>query len=811
MLSRYRVLDFTRERNLICGQILSDLGAEIIHVELPTVSPERSFVWEAYAKNSKSVVVDFEDLKNASDSKLLKKLIAGSDFLIEDFPPGYLDQFNLGYTSLEKNHKALIYVSLSPYGQDGPKSDYAATDLTIMAASGLLHITGAPKEPPLRISEPQAELHSSAEAAGAALIALQDRHISGLGQHVDVSAQQAVNLATLTQMGGIALGDEETVRAAGGMQIGGVQIKLIWEAKDGHVAITFFFGDMVGPYTRRLMEWIYEEGRCDSQTRDKDWKGYVSLLVSGEETQEEFLRVLNCVADFVKGKTKSELFREAQKRNLLLVPVSTISDCLENDQLKARDYWQELKLPNGLARVPGPFIKLSEFSIQKPVSAPRLGADTELYRREKIRQRSAAPANLVIRHNSNPKIKQRVEEDRNLPLAGLKVLDFMWVQAGPTMTRVLADYGATIVRVETPAHPEVGRGMHPFHDGKPGPENSAYFGNMNAGKLGLTLDMNSPTGLSVAHDLVRWADVVCESFSPKAFRRWGLGYESLKKINPEIIMLSSCLFGQTGPYSLIPGFGTTGAAISGYVELVGEEDGSPIGPFGAITDAIAPRLSLATLLAALEYRAETGKGQYLDQSQVESALHFLSPAFIRYTAGEGEITRNGNRDSSFAPHGVFPSKGDDEWIAIAVRNDSEWKAFCSVIGLQALQDMNTDERHAKQDLLESRISKWSQKYTALDAEGLIQAVGVPASILLRGKNALNDLQLKYRGHFVTVPHPIHGTTVIEGSRFKLSRTPAILERPAPMFGEHNFNILSEFLKYDDKKIAFLTKSGALAS
>jgi len=810
MLSRYRVLDFTRERNLICGQILSDLGAEVIHVEFPETSINRSFVWETYAKNSQSVVINFADRNDKADSEFLHKLIEGTDFFIEDFSPGYLGDLGLGYSDLKKINPKIIYISLSPFGQDGPKSSYAATDLTIMAASGLLHLSGAPNEPPLRISEPQADFHASAEAAGAALIALQERHRSGLGQQVDVSAQQAVNLATLTQMGGIALGDEETVRSAGGLQIGGVQIKLVWEAKDGHVSVTFFFGAMVGPYTRRLMEWIYEEGGCDSTTRDKDWEGYVPLLVSGEETQEEFSRVLELVSKFVKSKTKEELFSEAKKRNLLLVPVATIPDCLQNEQLLARDYWQTLELSTKEVQLPGPFIKLSEKPIKKPHRAPKLGTHTDKLRKEPLRKPATAPSRPVF---SGLISKENNKEDlaTSLPLSGLKVLDFMWVQAGPAMTRVLADYGATIVRVETPLHPEVGRGMHPFHDGNPGPENSAYFGNMNAGKLGLTLDMNNPDSLEVVRDLVRWADVVCESFSPKAFRRWGLEYEELKKINPEIIMLSSCLFGQTGPYSLIPGFGTTGAAITGYVGLVGERNGAPTGPFGAITDAIAPRLSLAALLAALEYRASTGKGQYLDQAQVESALHFLSPAFVRYTFGAGEATRNGNRDSEFTPHGVFPSKGEDEWIAIAIRNDTEWEAFCSVIDEDSYKDMSRSERYANADLLESIIGLWTQSHTAKNVELKLQDIGVPSAVLLRGKNATDDQQLKYREHFVTVPHPIHGTTIVEGSRFKLSRTPAILNRPAPMFGEHNAIIMSEFLKYDDAKIALLAESGVFAS
>ena len=189
----------------------------------------------------------------------------------------------------------------------------------------------------------------------------------------------------------------------------------------------------------------------------------------------------------------------------------------------------------------------------------------------------------------------------------------------------------------------------------------------------------------------------------------------------------------------------------------------------------------------------------------------MSTAFARYTFGAGEPTRNGNHDSEFSPHGFFPSKGTDEWIAIAVRNDSDWEAFCSVIDRDSYKGMSRDERYANVDLLESVIGLWTQKHTAKNIELKLQDVGVPSAVLLRGKNAMDDEQLKHRGHFATVPHPIHGTTIIEGSRFKLSRTPAILNRPAPMFGEHNAMIMGEFLKYDDRKIALLAESGVFTS
>src|SRR5271170_4554167 len=223
----------------------------------------------------------------------------------------------------------------------------------------------------------------------------------------------------------------------------------------------------------------------------------------------------------------------------------------------------------------------------------------------------------------------------DLPLKDVKICDFMWVMAGPASTRILADYGATVVRIESPTRIDTARAL--------------------------------------VHDLVRWADVVTESFSPKAMRAWGFDYESLRKVNPQLIMLSSCLMGQSGPLSKIAGFGNMAAAISGFHNLTGWPDRPPAGVFGAYTDYVAPRFTAMAILAALDYRRRKGEGQYIDQSQAECAIHFLGPAILDYTVNGRVDQRVGNSDAAFAPHGVYPAAGDDNWVAIVCRDDGEWR------------------------------------------------------------------------------------------------------------------------------------------
>ncbi len=254
-----------------------------------------------------------------------------------------------------------------------------------------------------------------------------------------------------------------------------------------------------------------------------------------------------------------------------------------------------------------------------------------------------------------------------LALSDLKILDFMWAMAGPAASRVLADYGAVVVRVESERRRDPMRSIPPFQKGEPGPENSAAFQNLNAGKLSITLDLSQPAGRAVCHDLVRWADVVMESYSPRVMTAWQLDYDALCHIKPDLIMLSTSLMGHTGPVSTFAGIGNLGAALAGFYSLTGWPDRPPAGPFSAYTDYVAPRYSVALVLAALDHRRRTGEGQYIDQSQIESSLHFLTPALLDYTVNDRVQDRVGNRDAQFAPHGIYPAMGEDQWVALPWR------------------------------------------------------------------------------------------------------------------------------------------------
>jgi crotonobetainyl-CoA:carnitine CoA-transferase CaiB-like acyl-CoA transferase len=400
-----------------------------------------------------------------------------------------------------------------------------------------------------------------------------------------------------------------------------------------------------------------------------------------------------------------------------------------------------------------------------------------------------------------------------LPLDDVKVVDFMWALAGPGTTRTLADYGATVVRIESANRLDGARTVGPFIDNKPAHDGSGLFGTYNAGKLGLALDLNNPRARPVVLDLVRWADVVCESFSPKAMRAWRLDYASLREIKPDLIMLSSCLMGQSGPMSGFVGYGNMAAAVAGFYHLCGWPERPPSGPFGAYTDYIAPRFGAISVLAALDYRRRTGQGQYIDQSQAESALHFLTPALLECAANGRSEQGVGNADLNYAPHGVYPALGDDRWIAIVCKTDEQWRSLCIVMkrgNLAQDQDFATmTVRLRNRDRLDLVISEWTQGLTAHAAEQKLQEVGVPASAVQDSKDICQDSQLAHRGYLIEINHPVCGHTIVEGPRFLVSRTPAGVPRPAPTVGGDSQYILESILGYDQDRIRELVAAGVL--
>jgi crotonobetainyl-CoA:carnitine CoA-transferase CaiB-like acyl-CoA transferase len=816
VLSPYRVLDLSDERGLACGSVLADLGADVIAVEPPEGSrarrlgpflkdapdlkdaadPEGSLYWLAYARNKRGLTLDLDD---PAGVETLLRLAEGADFLIESEGPGVMASRGLGYEDLAARNPALVYVSITPFGPDGPKADYAATDLIVQAASGAMALNGERDRAPLRAGGISAWTYAGIEAAGAALVAHFERVQSGRGQRVDVSALLSTNLAAAFTLLGGQVRNPRGTRSGGGLQLGPLFAPFIWEASDGFVSLTLMFGGPGGAFLRRLLGWMRDEGAIDTEDAERDWRATLGQVLAGQEDRARVDGFFESIAGFLRARSKRELLDAAVARSLLLVPVSTTDDVLKSDQLEARSYWQDIEHPHlgTTLRYPGPFVSLSRAPIRYRRPAPRIGEHSDEILTEPRRTPAAAtPTGAGAQAQ---------------PLAGLKILDFMWVMAGPHATRVLADYGATVVKVESADPMDLVRVLPPFYDGQAGPENSASFGSLNAGKQSLSLDLRNPEAREIVLDLVRWADVVTESFSPRAMKGLGLDYESLRAVKPDLIMLSTCLFGQTGPLSSMAGYGTMGAAIAGLVQPTGWPDRAPCGPFGPYTDWLAPRLTVPALLAALDWHRRTGQGQYIDQAQAESALHFLTPALLDCAANGRVIDRLANSDPQMAPHAVYPADGDDEWLAIAVRDDADWQRLCAVM---ERPDFGSDPRFASlegrlahTEELDAGISVWTRARDASETERLLQAAGIPAHAVVHAGRAGAEPQLA--SHFVEATHAIHGRVLVESSRYRLSRSKPSVERAGPSIGQDTDAVLHELLGYDRARIGSLRAAGAL--
>jgi crotonobetainyl-CoA:carnitine CoA-transferase CaiB-like acyl-CoA transferase len=393
-------------------------------------------------------------------------------------------------------------------------------------------------------------------------------------------------------------------------------------------------------------------------------------------------------------------------------------------------------------------------------------------------------------------------------LEGLKVADFSWAAVGPLLTKYLGDHGATVVRVESASNPDIMRTNAPYRDGQPGINRSTYYAIINPNKYSMALDLNHPQGPGVARRLVAWADVVVENFTAGIMEKWGLGYEELVRVKPDIIMVRSCNQGQTGPHARHPGLGFMLVGLTGFLHFTGWPDGDPVPLPVAYTDLITPRFGVVALLAALDHRRRTGQGQCIDLSQLETGLHFLAPPLLDYVVNEREGGRNGNADPDAAPHAAYRCKGDDRWCVIAVCTNEEWDAFCGVLGNPAwtreARFSSLLGRKENEAELNRLIEEWTVHFTPEEVMHRMQAAGVPAGVVQSSKDLRQDPQLAHRGYFWTLEHPETGPTTYLGQPFVLSRTPAEGRMPSPCLGEHTELVCRELLDmHDDEFIRLL--------
>ncbi len=397
--------------------------------------------------------------------------------------------------------------------------------------------------------------------------------------------------------------------------------------------------------------------------------------------------------------------------------------------------------------------------------------------------------------------------------AGINVVDFGWIGVGPITARYFADHGATVIRIESLTRFDGLRMAPPYKNATPGLNNSQFFANFNAGKLSLGLNMATPEARTIARRLcVEWAHIVVEGFTPKQMRAWGLHYDDLAPARPDLIMLSTCQLGQTGPYAMYAGYGNMAASLAGYYAITGWPDRGPCMVYGAYTDMLTPGVGAALLAAALDYRRRTGKGQWIDLSQFEAGVNHIPTAILDYTVNGRIANRRGNADERGCPHAVYRCRGDDRWVAIAVFTDEEWAGLVRVLGTptwtQAEKFATQAGRKAHEAEIDAHIAEWTKMQDAEQVEALLQSVGVAAGVVATQSDLHQDPQLQHRGFFAWREHKVMGLSPYDGLMSHLSKTPGDVG-PAPLLGEHYEAVLKGILHFSDEAIADLIGRGVV--
>jgi len=399
------------------------------------------------------------------------------------------------------------------------------------------------------------------------------------------------------------------------------------------------------------------------------------------------------------------------------------------------------------------------------------------------------------------------------PLEGIRIADFTWAWAGPYATMMLGFMGAEVIKIESRKRPDHSR-MRSLAAGPTfgGPDQAPIFNDLNLNKMSVTLDMTQPKAVELGKRVVSISDVVVENFRPGVMDKLGLGYEALKEVKPDIIMLSSSAVGGIGPDRQYVGYAPTFSALGGLAHLTGYPDGPPI-PLMGSSDLRSAATSTFAILTALYYRAQTGEGQHIDLSSTETIAVLIGEAFLEYTMNNRVPFREGNRDGIMAPHNCYPCQGDSNWVSIAVATEEEWQALCHAIGnphwVSDAKFADAYRRWQNQEELDKLIGEWTINYTHREVMEMLQKAGVAAVPSLSGLELWEDPHLRERVFAKEVQHPAIGKRIVVNAPWKFSATPAQVSRYGPLLGEHNEYVFGELLGMPKEEIQRLMEEGVI--
>jgi crotonobetainyl-CoA:carnitine CoA-transferase CaiB-like acyl-CoA transferase len=756
----------------LAGRLFADLGAEVWKIEPPRGAPSRraagahgSHLFHFYNAGKRSLVVDPEQ---GADRGKLRALLGSADVWLDSTPPGERPPFGLEFDDAQRAEPRLVIVRVTPFGLTGPHAGFRSSDLVAQAAGGMVFTNGFPGEAPLQGFGLQAYHAASLYAVIGALLALLESARSGRGQTVDVSLQEAVTGAL--EQTSAAWNHEGRIEARRG--------PLHWSrafrtcrCRDGYATLCLVcdWGTLIG--------WMAEHGQ-GAEFSGEEWESFYHRRDHAEQ-------IFAALERWAARLSAQEIVEGGQLRRIPFAAVRAPEALLEDPQLAARGFFAPIAGTS--FRFPGPPFRMSKtpFATRRP--APRLGADAW----PELSGPARPPA--TGRGRSSGRV-----------LEGVRVLDFTHVVAGPLATRILADHGADVIKVERLATLDAGE------------RRGDFFGNLNRGKRSLVLNMRDPRGVDLARRLAARCDVVADNFSARVMGQWGLDYESLRALRPDVIVVGMSGFGRTGPHRDRVSFGPTLQALCGHTRLMRRCGGEPAGWGYSHADVCSGMNGALAVIAALRHRARTGVGQFVDLSQLESVTAYMGPMLLAL-ANDGaaaDPAENRSQELPGAPHGVYRCAGEDRWVAIAVLCDEDWRRLVTAVA----EPWTTDPRFADAEsrlrhasVLDAAIERWTAARSPEAVTALCQRHGVAAFTVANGEDLCSrDPHLRARGYWTRVHTPEGRTVVLDGVPMKLSETPGAVRAAGPLHGEHTDQVLREILSLSPAETAALRAARVVA-
>jgi crotonobetainyl-CoA:carnitine CoA-transferase CaiB-like acyl-CoA transferase len=773
------VLDLTDLRGALAGRMLADLGADVVKVEPPRgddgrlrapfaggiEAPDRSLPFLYRNANKRGAVID---LHSDDGWHRFCRLCERADILLENFGPEGQRRHGLTPAEVRERHPHLIHVALADFGLSGPRAGWRLEALPAFAASGALWASGFSDRPPCWLPGYAAHDAGSVFAVAGALAAVLDRVRHGEGQTVEVSVQEAA-LNALNPWS-IPIADYArhypmlptvSMRNADGAYY-------VLETADGAIRVL--------PGTPR------------------QWRAYRTLLgdpegLQGDHWEIALFRLAN--TDIVRlfssealgSRRRAEVLAEGRKLDVPITPLNRPADFVAEEQTRVRGYFRKTGFPHvgDAPFAPAPFnFSVTPAELRRPAPAP--GEDE--------------PAPFP------PRKHEQVRKAGGPALAGVRVVDLGVGVAIPETGWLLAEMGAEVIKIESRANLDFLRRLTVEPDQ---PDKSWTFNDASRGHESVCLDMRTPRGRELALRLCAGADVVLENNRGGVARSWGLDYEDVRRLRPDVIYVTSQGYGRGGPLGDVSAYGPLNSAFSGVTWLWNHPDAPyPAGSSLNHPDHIAAKMSAIAVLAALEHRRRTGEGQMIEMSQSEAAAYLIGEFYL-----EGEaVAQRGNAVEYAAPHGVYPSAGEERWIAIAVVGDAAWERFVRALGWTPEPRLATlAARLAAREELDRRLTEWTRARSAEDAAEALQAAGVSAMPVQNGDDHRADAHLAARGGLVTVEHPDIGPERHSGNPIRMSRTPLGPPRPAPRLGADTEAILMRVLGLTRDEVAALADDG----